>query len=452
MAYAAAGRPLFSRPGTYWWLFVGNALVILLMWWSASGSLPAHTTADQLNAAGRVAALLGTYLVLWQLLLMSRIPRLEVAFGMERLAVLHRWNGYLAIGLLLAHAVLTTLAYQLAARTDVIAQLIDFIRTYDGLLTAMVSMALLLAVVAISIVIVRRKLAYQTWYFVHLYTYIAIALAFSHELAAGADFIGSRLFTVYWCLLYVVVIAALVGCRVMLPLVRFSHHRFRVQRVVREAPNVVSVYVAGRDLGSFKVHPGQFLLWRFLDRRRWWEAHPFSISRAPDGRSLRLTAKSSGDFTAKMFGVRPGTPVLIEGPFGDFTSEQCALPKALLVGGGIGITPVRALAEELSSSGVDVLLLHRCRGDRDVVFGAELHAQAAATGLRFWHLTNRDAPGGSGRNWFRPEVLHQLVPDVRDREVFVCGPKGMTRDVLSALRRLAVPREQVHTEAFGMLP
>jgi predicted ferric reductase len=445
-------RSLSRRPGLYWALFAGNAILILVMWWTTTGSAPVRSAADVFNATGRVTGLLGTYLVLWQLVLFARLPRLQEAVGMQRLALLHRWNGYLSIGLLLAHAVLQTLGYQLAARTDAIHQMIDFARTYDGLLTAMVALALMLLIAGISVVIVRRHLAYQTWYFVHLYTYIAIALAFSHELADGADLIGSRAFTVYWYVLYVLVGGVLLWCRLLQPLVRYSRHRFRVQRVVREAPNVVSIHVTGRDLAGFQVRAGQFLLWRFLDRRRWWEAHPFSISRLPDGRSLRLTVKSSGDFTARVSTIRPGTPVLVEGPFGDFTADRCLRPKALLVGGGIGITPIRALAEDLTARGVDVMLLHRCRAPRDAVFGRELERAVGSTGLRFRHLTNKEAPGGSGRNWFHPQVLHDMVPDIREREVYVCGPRSMARDVLRSLAALAVSSRQVHTEAFRWLP
>ena len=448
----ARGPRLTGRRGVYYLLFAGNAIAIIAMWWATTGSTPHRTVADPLNAIGRVTALLGTYLVLWQLVIMSRLPGLQDAFGMERLAVVHRWNGYLAIGLLLAHAVFQTLAYQLAAHTDALSQMVAFVQTYEGMLSAIVALALLGLIAGISVVIVRRRLAYQTWYFVHLYTYIAIALAFSHELALGADFIGSRALLIYWYVLYIVVGAVLVGYRVLLPLARFRRHRFRVQRVAREAPNVVSIYVTGKDLASFPVMGGQFLLWRFMDRRRWWEAHPFSISRPPDGRTLRLTARSSGDFTARLAGVRRGTPVLIEGPFGAFTSASCRHTGALLVAGGIGITAVRALAEDLCAMGVDVVILHRCRSDRDAVFSSELKEQAAATGMRVQHLTNRQAPGGMGRNWFRPEVLGRLVPDVRNREVYICGSRGMTVDVIGALGRLAVPRAQVHTEAFGLLP
>src|SRR5205814_7474742 len=57
--------------------------------------------------------------------------------------------------------------------------------------------------------------------------------------------------------------------------------------VVTEAPGVVSIRIAGRNLDRLQAQPGQFFQWRFLNR--WWTAHPFSLSEAPDGRSFRIT-------------------------------------------------------------------------------------------------------------------------------------------------------------------
>src|ERR1700716_3182481 len=153
-----ATRPLWSHRELYYALFAGNALLVLLFWWTATGGQPVRSAGDALNALGRVTGLLGTYLVLWQLLLMTRQPWLDAAFGLDRLAVLHRWNGYLALGLLIAHAVFQTLGYQLVDGLGTVAQLADFVTAYDGVLPAIAGLVLLVAVVAISITVTRRHL------------------------------------------------------------------------------------------------------------------------------------------------------------------------------------------------------------------------------------------------------------------------------------------------------
>src|SRR6202011_3336438 len=132
-------------------LFAANTVLIIGVWWVSSGFEITRGGSDAFNGLGRVTGLLGTYLVLWQLLLMARLPWLERAFGLERMAVLHKWNGYLAVGLLLGHGVFQTLGYQLGDGKNVAAQIADFITTYEGLLGAIVALVLLVAVAVMSV-------------------------------------------------------------------------------------------------------------------------------------------------------------------------------------------------------------------------------------------------------------------------------------------------------------
>jgi predicted ferric reductase len=398
-----------------------------------------------------VTGLLGTYLVLWQLLFMARVPWLEHAFGLERMAVLHKWNGYLAIGLLIGHAVFQTLGYQLGDGKDLVAQVADFIASYQGLLAAIVSLVLFVAVVAMSVTIARRGLAYETWYFIHLYAYLAVVLAFSHQLATGVDFAGNPAFVWYWCGLYVVVGGSLVLYRLVGPLATYRRHRFRVHAVEKEARGVFSIYISGRDLDQFEAEAGQFAIWRFMDRKRWWQAHPFSISAIPNGRRLRITVKNIGDFTNEIHTLKPGTPILVDGPFGKFI-ERPKHSKVLLIAGGIGITPIRPLAEEMAADGFDVRVLYRAHSEGDVVFKKELDALSRQEdSLRVDYLLtvagsrrqNRDA-------WFSPSSLAGLVPDIFDRVVYVCGPMGMMAVVRSSLEALRIPTDQIRTEVFRL--
>jgi predicted ferric reductase len=440
----------FWRTGVFWYAFAAaNAAAIAGFWWASSGHLAVRGGADFFNGLGRITGLEGTYLVLWQLALMARVSWFEEAVGMERMAVLHRLNGYLAISLLLAHAVFQTIGYMLGDGYSVVGQLADFIVNYEGLLAAIVGLLLMLAVVAISIGAARVHFSYETWYFIHLYSYLAVLLAFSHQLATGVDFVRNPIFTDYWIGLYVLLVAALTWFRVAQPLLLFSRHRFWVHRVVREAPGIHSIHVRGRDLGGFGAAPGQFLIWRFLDDKRWWQAHPFSLSSPPDGRELRLTVKNIGDFTARLGGLRPGTPVLVEGPFGKFTEERATSPRVLLIAGGIGITPLRSLAESMAERGHDVVLLYRATRERDLVFRDELDQLARQPGVRVEYLLSegphKHRPGAA---WFQPKLMRELVPDLAEREVYVCGPSGMNQTVTAILAEIGVDASRVHIEVF----
>lgn len=111
----------------------------------------------------------------------------------------------------------------------------------------------------------------------------------------------------------------------------------------------------------------------------------------------------------------------------------------------MGITPVRALLEEEPAG--DIVVLYRVRSEDDAVLIDEVRTLVAARGGRLHLLTGRT---GETSPPFEPDNLLALVPDLAERDVYVCGPPAMTSTVLSSLRRLKVPQQQVHAERFGL--
>ncbi len=352
------------------------------MWlWAHGGNLHAKSTGDVFTSIGRITGLLSAYLALIQVILLARLPALERAVGFDRLSVWHRWNGHACIDLVVAHVIFTVWGYALMDKFTIGKEISTMLGggIYPGMITATIGTAMLLAVVATSLVIVRRRLSYEWWYVVHLLAYAGIALSWFHEIPTGNELVLDHTAADYWRGLYIVTIAVLVVFRLAVPLLQFGRHRLRVIEVTEERFGIVSVRIAGRALDRLHAEPGQFFLWRFLDRRRIWSAHPFSLSAAPDSKSLRITVKALGDHSARIASVRPGTRVLAEGPFGVFTETgRRRRDKVLMIAGGIGITPIRALVERMRG---DVVVVYRAFTDQDVVFKDELEELAARTGL-----------------------------------------------------------------------
>src|SRR5690606_215371 len=226
-----------------------------------------------------------------------------------------------------------------------------------------------------------------TWHALHLLTYGVVVLGLIHQLLEGTTFAATNWHLAYWSFLWATVIASLVVGRVVMPLWRNAYHRFRVAAVVPESDDVVSVYVTGRPLAQLPARPGQFMIWRFPGHNRWWQANPFSLSAAPDGRYLRLTAKAVGTTSAGLRHLPVGNRVFAEGPYGAFTSLHRTRPGALLIAGGVGITPVRALLEEDPDG--DVVVLYRVRSEADAVLADEIRNLVAVPGRRLHLLTGR---------------------------------------------------------------
>jgi predicted ferric reductase len=447
LAPARATRSRSLRPTDVLWVAAANAGLIIAMWIRHGGLNGLTTPGTLLIAGGQLTALLGTYLALIGLVLMSRSPWLDRLFGLPRLAHWHRWVGFGCVWLLVAHTILTTVGFGLTTGSDALAETVTLLTTYPYVLMATVGLVMLVAVGITSVRIARRRLTYETWYFVHLYAYLGMALGFAHQLVVGTDFLSDQLAQAYWVALYLVTIVAIVVFRFGQPVQLSLRHRLRVARVTPEGPGVVSVYVTGRRLDRLAAQAGQFFLWRFLAGDGWWRAHPFSLSAAPNEQYLRLTVKATGDGTSVMQRLQPGTPVFVEGPYGAFTADQKTVPRVLLIAGGIGITPLRALLEAMPAPRGVITLIYRASRWEDVVFGEELEALARSRGARVHYLVGhrfelrRDPLDGRS--------LRHLVPDIAEREIYVCGPEGMIRTVKRSLRQLRVPASRIHEERFA---
>jgi predicted ferric reductase len=422
-------------------LAAANAVGVVVLWWRAGGVSDPDSGAEWLVSAGRITGLVGAYLSLVMILLLGRIPAIDRLVGLDRVAGWHRRIGHAVLWLLIAHTALITAGYTVGDDLSLWSEIGRLISTYPGVITATAGLVLLIGVVVSSVVILRRRLRYETWYFVHLYAYLAIALAFSHQLATGSEFVGDPAARAYWTALYVATVGALLLFRVLVPLARSLRLGLRVERVVPEGPGVVSVEVGGERLERLRARAGQFFGWRFLSRDRWWEVHPFSLSAAPDGERLRITVKDRGDFTARIGALRPGTRVVVEGPYGGFTTAARRRERVAMIAGGVGITPVRALLEEMPG---EVAVVYRAAREDDVILRAELDELARERGADLHYVVGR------GRGLLSPEHLRALLPDIRERDVYLCGPPAMIDAIHDNLRRAGVGRRQIHTERFEL--
>jgi predicted ferric reductase len=448
------------RPVPQWWRDVSSSLFWLVLLWvtslwvSGGGFQNLGSLAGSLTSLGRLTGLIASALLLVQVFLMARIPWFEQAWGQDALARTHRLVGFTSFNLLWAHIVLITLGYAASTSKGLWGTIVSFVLDYPGMLLAVAGTAALCMVVVTSVKKARAKLRYESWHLIHLYGYLGAGLALPHQLWTGQEFLRSTASTVFWWTLYAVCAGAVLVFRVAVPLYRSLGTPLRVEAVHEEGAGVTSVVVGGPGVARLEVAPGQFFQWRFLDGPGWTRAHPFSLSAAPDGRTLRITAAQVGDGTDRLARVRPGTRVLVEGPYGRLHPGVRTQRKVLLMGAGIGITPLRALLEGLDQSPGEVVLVHRARTADDLVLADELHELATRLGARYVTVPGPRVPGrsswlpASAAHLSDAEALTQLVPDVAERDVFLCGAPGWMDAVRHAALAAGVPAHQIHLERF----
>jgi predicted ferric reductase len=428
------------------------SLLLVSYWWATGdGVQDLGSWEAGLTSAGRLTGLLASDLLLVQVLLMARLPVLEHAFGQDRLARHHRIVGFTSFDLMVGHIVLITWGYAAAELSATPATLWQLSVDYPGMLLAVAGTACLVMVVVTSVRAARARLRYESWHLLHLYAYLGVGLALPHQLWTGQEFLASPAATVFWWGLWGLAAASVLVWRIGLPLWRSVRHRLTVTSVVLEDDGVVSVYLSGRRLAALGAEAGQFFHWRFLTGSGWTRAHPYSLSAAPDGHSLRITVKALGDGSAELPSVRPGTRVLVEGPYGRLSARARTRRRVALIGAGVGITPLRALAEALEYAPGEAVLLHRF-SDRPL-FDQEFAVLAQERGLQVIMLPgHRRAPGSWLGAGIGPSddltALTYWVPDIAERDVYVCGPDEWAEDVRRTTDAAGLPTERLHVESF----
>ncbi|MCC9153254.1 ferredoxin reductase family protein [Streptomyces parvulus] len=425
-----------------------GAAGVLWLWWRNTPAISDQT--GMILNAGRITGLLAGYLMALVVLQMARVPALERRVGSDRVARWHAMSGRYTLCLVVAHVLLIMWGYAAQAGKglgDIVGQTVDSVNQLPDMGKAAIGTGLLVVIGMLSIGPVRRRIPYDLWYHVHLLTYAAVFLTFWHQLSTGNDFAVEPVAKTVWYVLYGSVTALVLWYRVLTPLRLNLRHRLRVEAVIEETPGIVSVLIGGRRLHRMGAEAGQFFRWRFLAPGMRFSSHPYSLSAAPRPDMLRITVKAIGDHSARLRELEPGTRVWAEGPYGALTAQRRSRGKVLLVAGGVGITPMRALFETLPGASGDITLLYRANSTQELALWDELAGIAEERGARLMYAVN--SPDGA-RPDISAETLSRKIPEVERHDVFLCGPPGFAQSVYEALRGAGVPARRIHHESFEM--
>lgn len=392
---------------------------------------------------GRVCAMAGAYLSLIALVFASRIPTIEREIGHDKMLLLHRSIGPSAVLLIFLHATFTTLGYAKLSRNNFYTQTLDFINSYPWLPQAIIAEILMVLLAIISYKKIRNKMKYEFWWLLHLLFYVAVILAFGHEILNGStmkmDFVRFC-----WVLLYSWVFFIIIKYRIYRPIKFSVKHSLKVSAVVKETDNIYSIYIRGRNLQDLDAHGGQFFQWRFLTGNLWWQAHPYSLSSSPRDGRLRITVKTHGDYTEKMVkSIRPGTKIFAEGPYGVFVAPKRESNLIAAFAAGIGITPILAVLKELPRR-CNVIVIYRASKIEEVSLYEELNSLCERNGWKIYYLI-----GSRQEHPINLQNVYRYIPDLEKRDVYVCGPEEFIQAVNTLAIKADVPHNRIYHESFS---
>ena len=233
----------------------------------------------------------------------------------------------------------------------------------------------------------------------------------------------------------------------------------RIERLERVADDVMAVFLRLPAVEEFAYRPGQYLDVMLSEGRR----RSFSIASAPaDGRLIELHVRraSKSGFTGQLFAsMRAGTLLRIEGPLGQFWLRSDSPRPVLMVGGGTGYAPLRAMLRQLIATG-DRRPVTLYWGGRDVPDLYE-HGWLEELADRRPGFTYRPVLSGTasaaGDGWVgRRGLVHEAVlaeiEDLAGFEVYASGPPAMVEAIRAEFLRHGLPRAQLHFDSFDYAP
>jgi len=407
-----------------------------------------------LSAFSRISALLATDLLLIHMLLVARVPWIDKLYGQDRATIAHKKLGKPILYLAVAHFLASTIGFAITDGKNLFDEYFSMLSSLPDMLTASIALGLMIVVVVSSINAARKKLSYEVWYVIHITAYIAVLVAVPHQFSTGSDIAGKPVQSAFWIILYLFVAGNIVWYRVLAPVVRSFARGLKIKKVVVESSDTVSVYVGGKQLEKLKYQAGQFFMLRILTPKQWWRPHPFSVSAAPNGNFVRFSIGNRGDDTSKMPFLKVGTRVILEGPYGVFTEDRRSREKVVLIAAGIGVPPIRALAESMAARSGDVTIIYRTRNNEDAALLGELQEIAKRRGFGLHVLSGKRAHPQSWLPASEADVpdhvrITQMTPWVSESDVFICGPGAWTKTVEKSLVRAGTPVSQIHAEEFA---
>jgi predicted ferric reductase len=425
---------------TIYLLFVLAPLFVLL-----AGSLP--PARDFWTEFATAIGYSGLAIMGLQFGLTARFRYVTEPWGEDVIYHFHRQLSLVAVGLVLAHALILV-----ATRPETLAP-INAIQAPWSARFAVLSIVSVIALVVTALWRVRLNISYETWHLTHIaLAVVAITAGILHMVGSGF-YLTNPWKRGLWIGLTILWICLLLYVRIVKPLFMLRRP-YRVTGVRSERGDTLTLVMRPDGHPGFRFRPGQFGWLTVWGSPFKITGHPFSFSSSAavrDGR-VEMSIRNLGDFTREIRNIRVDQRVYLDGPYGAFTIGNPA-DMHVLIAGGIGITPMMSMIRTLADQGDrrPIILLYGNRDWESIIFREELETLRERLDLTVVHVLSHPPADWMGeRGFVSAEVLERhLPPPYADHEYFICGPDVMMNAIEKALAALGVPRSKYHSERYS---
>lgn len=179
----------------------------------------------------------------------------------------------------------------------------------------------------------------------------------------------------------------------------------------------------------------------------------YSIASAPNHREyfeLCVTLVDGGTSSTFIHGLKKGDKVQVMGPLGRFTMAEDSKRDAVFICTGSGVAPFRSMIWDqiYKKSNKKLYLIFGNRYDPDIIYQKDWE-NLAKTSPNFKYLFTLSRPEKwTGEKGYVQEKIEGFVPDLKNKDYFICGLSNMINAVEEKLISLGVPKEQIHFERY----
>ena len=428
------------RRNSGWFILSLLCLLPLAFWYSLEPmSIRLSTRSTTLQSLGQVTGLVGLAMFASAVILSSRLAFFEDYFGgLNRVYVAHHVFGSLALILILFHP-LALAAERLTFSSRSAALLLlpsaDWAVNYG-----IIALAALVLFVVLTLFV---NLPYHVWELSHRFLGPAFFVATLHAFIIRSDISRDSTLRAYMLVLAIAAMAVYL-CRTALGRWLVSRFEYRVDEVFRLNDRAIHIKMvpAGRPMAFL---PGQFVFVDFHQDGISAETHPYSIASTPGQRTLEVVVRSLGDYTSRLMGLKPGAKARIEGPFGRFTYHRYRNRDQIWIAGGIGVTPFMSMVRTLKGSKYNIDMYYGANTRDEAVFLDELvNLSKNRANLRVIPVL-ADSDG-----FLTAAKVEQLSGGLKGKDIFLCGPPPMVRNLVRQFARRGVPPNRIHSDEFAL--
>lgn len=429
------------------YLFIFLSLLPTVFWLSISPLNDRFLNSSvAITSFSQLAALIGTAMFCLTFVLAGRLKWLEDYFGgLPNLYVFHHFFGMISFILLLIHPLLLIFGAMRNPLGNLFLYIIPGSNwAYNYGIFSLFIMTLLLIFTFYRKIPFYGKILYNIWKKTHRFIGLSLFFGALHAFYISSD-ISRNIFLRYYMFLIIIVGLGSFVYRSLLGRYLVKRAEYRVVEVNKLNKSIVEIVMSPEKEG-IDYTQGQFI---FIGFDGMEEVHPFSISSSPYEKNLKITVKALGDYTSKLQDLQPGVKAYVEGPFGRLFYHDLKHKNQIWIAGGVGITPflsmVRSLREEMDKDDYKIDFYYCGKNDEDRIFTDELLGTSQEIkNFRYipW-CTNKH-----GRITGR--IVKNIGRGVHNKEIILCCPSLMNKDLKNQLISLGVPKSRIHFEQFKL--